>query len=205
MILLAIACAAPKASTSDPSTGSPVPTIPAPTGTTGTTGTTGDTGGTTSLAPATWAGDCEVDTSGAQPLPYRELLRTLGEDYDLHFDPDLELPVGPAIEVLSTEEQYTSWLSSTGLDATAVDWATELVVAGSYYVGSTCSVLLDRLEVFDVDGTPHVTMTVLDSSYACPWVCRTSTQAIWVVAVPRGARGQATACLGLGGGCGELP
>ena len=85
-----------------------------------------------------------------------------------------------------------------------VDWTTEIVVAGTYFAASSCGGTLSLVEALDVAGATHVSMAMLDTSYACPWLCEASLQAVWVVAVPRGAE-PATACLGVGGGCGELP
>lgn len=156
------------------------------------------------LVPPLREGDCAVDTAGAPALIYRDLLPE-GASYG--YSDLLGLPEGPSAAVLATEDEYQAWLDQAGLplDPSDVDFETELVVALSHRTFSTCSIHTGERGVVDVAGTPHVSMSVVDTSYACDVVCWLVEGLVWVVAVPRGASGTATACLSVGGGCGALP
>lgn len=165
-------------------------------GTTDETGTTGDTG--EAPAPIGTAGDCAVDTSAAGALAGARQVMLDAYGYGS------ALPPGLSSQVLPDEAAYTAFLASAGLapGPSGVDFATELAVAVAYAPGATCGLTLDGWDAWDVGGTPHVEVRVVDGSFACETVCDMAAVLITVVAVPRGTATTATVCGQVGGGCG---
>jgi hypothetical protein len=168
------------------------------TGTPDETGQTGDTGG--GLVPPAAHGDCAVDTSTATALPGARQVLLDGYGYGTG------VPAGLATQVFADQAAYDAFLAATGsYTGETVDFATELAVAVTYGPGATCGLTLDGWDAWDVAGTPHVEVRVLDGSYGCQTVCDMAADLLVVVAVPRGAAATATACGKVGGGCGEAP
>jgi hypothetical protein len=193
-------CADPVPSPASP--GPPAPgATPVTTGETGTdtadTASTEGTADTAALLPPLYAGDCDVDLTGASPIAVRTLLDQPSGYY-------FTLPhVEPTAQVFTDAAALTDWALALGLplDPAAVDFGSEIVVAGAYYEGNTCALYLSTPLAWDVRGVPHVQIQVEDTSYGCIWECAHAQTALQVLAVPRGPAGTATVCVGVGGGC----
>jgi hypothetical protein len=200
-MLLLLACAAPSAtpgSTSSPSS-PPSPSSEPLAEATGETGadTAETTGDTAEPLPPLYGGDCAVDLTSASPLAFRSLLDEPSSYY-------FELPhLQPIARVFTDPQALAEWSAESGLplDPGAVDFESELVVAGGYYRRNTCGLYLSTPLAWDVGGVPHVQIQVDDWSYGCIWECAHAQTALQVLAVPRGAAGTATVCVGVGGGC----
>ncbi len=139
------------------------------------------------------AGACEIDPTAGAPLGSRVVNFNLnGGD-----------PPVTAGAITFDEVGFTAFAFLTGATAGPVDWATEVLVVAIYDTPSSCGVNLLSADAVDIGGSPHTVIRFTDDSFDCDTTCPplVFTHAI---AVPRGTL-DATACLRVGGGCGEAP
>jgi len=151
----------------------------------GDTGETGETGETGISDVITETGNCysEAELNAGTHISFVEL-NASGDSW------------GSTPAVIASQAELDDWHAASGLeiDASGVDFETQVILFSQVTLSSTCGALAPVIHVVEMEGAPHLSLELTNPDGACDAVCDMTWTEHAIVAVDKNGDKPATVC-----------